>query len=93
VDINALIRETVPMIGAEVARKRFRTTLDLASNTRPLWGHRIHVQQLLLNLIVNGMEAMEAIDTKNRRLPIKTLGTDRAIEIRIIDTGVGFGRS
>jgi C4-dicarboxylate-specific signal transduction histidine kinase len=56
-------------------------------------GHRIHVQQLLLNLIVNGMEAMEAIDTKNRRLPIKTLGTDRAIEIRIIDTGVGFGRS
>jgi hypothetical protein len=39
------------------------------------------------------MEAMEAIDTKNRRLTINTLGTDRAIEIRIIDTGVGFGRS
>jgi PAS domain S-box-containing protein len=88
VDINTLIRETVRLIGA---RREVRITLDLTLNTRPLWGHRIHLQQLLLNLILNGMEAMEAIDTKNRQLTIQTLGTDRAIEIRITDTGVGFG--
>jgi PAS domain S-box-containing protein len=91
VDINALIRETVQLIGAEVARKRISITLDLALNIRPLWGHRVYLQQLLLNLILNGMEAMEAIDTNNRWLTIQTLGTDRAIEIRITDTGVGFG--
>ena len=34
---------------------------------------------------------METIDTKKRRLTIQTLGTDRAIEIRLTDTGVGFG--
>ena len=91
VDINTLIRETVQLIGAEIARREVRITLDLALNIRPLWSHRVHLQQLLLNLILNSMEAMETIDTKNRRLTIQTLGTDRAIEIRLTDTGVGFG--
>jgi PAS domain S-box-containing protein len=91
VDINALIRETVQLIGAEIARREVRITLDLALNIRPLWSHRVYLQQLLLNLILNSMEAMETIDTKNRRLTIQTLGTERAIEIRITDTGVGFG--
>jgi PAS domain S-box-containing protein len=91
VDINTLIRETVRLIGAEAARRQVRITLDLALNIQPLWGHRIHLQQLLLNLILNGMEAMEAIDTKSQRLIIQTLSTDHTIEIRVTDTGVGFG--
>jgi two-component system sensor histidine kinase DctS len=91
VDINTLIWETVQLIGAEIARREVRITLDLALNIRPLWSHRVYLQQLLLNLTLNSMEAMEAIDTKNRWLTIQTLGTDRAIEIRITDTGVGFG--
>lgn len=90
VDINALIRETVRLLGPEVARRQIRITLDLAFNIQPLWGHRVYLQQLLVNLILNGMEAMEAVNAKNRRLILQTLSADRAIEIRITDTGVGF---
>ena len=89
VDMNVLIRETIRLIEAEVERRRVRITLDLAS-IRPIWGHKVCLQQLLLNLISNGLEAMEAVDAKRRLLTVQTLHTDGAIEIHVTDTGVGF---
>jgi two-component system sensor kinase FixL len=89
VDMSELIRETIRLIEAEVERRRVRITLDLAS-IRPIWGHKACLQQLLLNLITNGLEAMEAVDVKRRLLTIQTLHTDGAIEIHVTDTGVGF---
>jgi C4-dicarboxylate-specific signal transduction histidine kinase len=66
--------------------------LDLALNSQPLWGNRIDLQQLLLNLILNGMEAMETINTRNRRLTIQSLSTDHVVEICVTDAGVGFAK-
>jgi PAS domain S-box-containing protein len=91
VDINALIRGTVRLIAAEVARRRIKTTLHLASSIPPIRGNRTHLQQVLLNLILNGMDAMETIDARNRRLSIRTAHLDHVIEIHITDTGIGFG--
>lgn len=91
VDINALIRETLWLIGTEVKRRQIKIALDLASNLPPLWGCRISLQQLLLNLILNGMEAMEGVEADHRRITVRILAKrEGEIEISVSDTGPGF---
>jgi PAS domain S-box-containing protein len=90
VDINALIRETVRLIDVEITRRQVGLSLDLASNIRLLWGNRTHLQQLLLNLTLNGMDAMETMNSRDRQLIIRTRNMGQTLEVCVIDTGIGF---
>jgi two-component system sensor kinase FixL len=65
--------------------------LDLAPDLPLIAGDRIHLQQVLLNLLVNGMDSMSTCPVKDRRLTIRATCTDaRAVEIYVIDAGVGI---
>lgn len=72
VDINTLIRKTVSLTETEVARRKVKITLDLGNDIRMPWGDSVQLQQLLLNVILNGLEAMAAVEGTDRRLTIQT---------------------
>lgn len=93
IDINQLVRDTISLIGTEIQRRKVKTTLQLSSKIPPLKGNRLHLQQLLLNLLLNGVEAMETVNeaSHHRRLTLSTfINANHEIELCITDTGTGI---
>jgi Signal transduction histidine kinase regulating C4-dicarboxylate transport system len=91
VDINKVIQETLSLLSAEARKRKVTITVNLASELPYLQGDVVQLQQLLVNLIVNGMEAMEATSAAGRRLTLRTsVNAKPEIEISVSDTGPGF---
>ena len=60
-DINEVIREVVALAEAEARRARARLRTELAGNLPRVVGDRVQLQQVVLNLLLNGLEAMHAV--------------------------------
>lgn len=89
-DLNHAINDIFRLVNADIARHGVSVDIELAS--LPLvQGDEVQLQQVLLNLILNGVEAMEAIPVTQRRLGIRTELTDTEIvAVRIWDSGPGI---
>jgi two-component system sensor kinase FixL len=89
--IGAIAEETLALVRPELDRRRIKLTVAIPSGLPRLWGQRVHLQQLLLNLMLNAMDAMETTPASARRLTLEA-GSNAAadIEIAITDTGAGF---
>jgi C4-dicarboxylate-specific signal transduction histidine kinase len=67
-DLNAVIREVVRLIERELQSQRVALQLELAPDLPEVQGDRIQLQQVLLNLVLNGLEAMAAVTDQPRCL-------------------------
>ncbi len=90
VDINDLARETASMVASVAGSKGVRIDLDTTPDPPTIAGDRIHLQQVLLNLLLNGIEAMCATPYGCRVLVIRTRHADRHIEVSVTDRGPGI---
>jgi PAS domain S-box-containing protein len=93
VDINELVREMIDMLRDEANRHSVTMRTDLDEELTPVLADRVQLQQVLMNLTLNGIEAMR---DKAGELRIKSQMTeDRKLLVSIADTGVGLpiGRS
>ena len=91
VDINDVIGEVLSLLGRDVARRRVSLERYLADDLPFVIGDRIQLQHLLLNLLVNALEAMESIRDRAKVLCVtsKRDGPE-ALVVEIRDTGMGF---
>jgi C4-dicarboxylate-specific signal transduction histidine kinase len=90
-DINQTIREIVTVIKQEAIENRVDLRMDLASDILPVWGDRVQLQQVILNLLMNGVEAMAVITERPRRLSISTRKHDpNRVLVIVQDSGVGI---
>jgi PAS domain S-box-containing protein len=90
VDLNALIRESTRIIEAEARQNGIRVELALASDLPPVNCDSIQIEQVLLNLLLNGLEAMQASGNGERSLNITSAAAGAAgIEVAIRDSGGG----
>jgi PAS domain S-box-containing protein len=88
VNINEIIREMVDMLRDEASRYSVRMRTDLAERLPKVMADRVQLQQVLMNLMLNGIEAMR--DTAGE-LAIKAQSTDDGqLLISVTDTGVGL---
>jgi PAS domain S-box-containing protein len=90
-DINQTVRDVVTLTRNEAAGKGVRLCLELAPNLPPVLGDRVQLQQVILNLIMNGIEAMASVTGRPRELLISSRQSeaDKAL-ITIRDSGVGL---
>jgi C4-dicarboxylate-specific signal transduction histidine kinase len=90
-DLNGLIEESLALLQREIAGHRIALELDLAPPLPRVEADRIQLQQVLINLLLNAVQAMEAVAPEQRRLRIRTL-VDQAGDARveIEDSGGGF---
>ena len=87
VDVNELIQEMIVMLREEANRHSVTTRTDLAEGLPKVMADRVQLQQVLMNLMLNGIEAMR--DTTGE-LSIKSrLADDRQVLISVTDAGVG----
>ena len=71
-DINQTIQEVVLLMQNEAVRKGVAIRMDLATNVPPVLGDRIQLQQVILNLVMNGIEAMDTVTDRPRDMLIRS---------------------
>jgi signal transduction histidine kinase len=90
-DINEIVDEVIRLIRTDAARKRIIIETDLDKKLPVVQGDRVQLQQVIFNLLVNGMEAMEAVDDRPRMLQIRSsLQEPDAVVVEIRDYGTGL---
>jgi signal transduction histidine kinase len=90
-DVNEVVDEVIRLIRTEAVKKRVAVEADLEKKLPMVLGDRVQLQQVIFNLLVNGIEAMEAVEDRPRKLRIcsKLQSTD-AIIVEIRDYGTGL---
>ena len=92
VDMNKVIADAVHIVSPE-AKKRSVILEVKGTLQRPLVrGDHIQLQQVILNLILNGMDAMADVAPDARLMTIRWMLVDKKVEVSIIDNGVGIRR-
>src|SRR5262245_1197537 len=90
-DLGEVMGEVLRLLDASPARKDVSLDVALDPKLPPLFGDRVQVQQLVLNLVVNALEALEPISGRLKRLSVRA-ACPRAeqIVIQISDNGIGL---
>jgi C4-dicarboxylate-specific signal transduction histidine kinase len=90
-DINQTIQEVVVLMQNEAVRKGVAIRMDLATNVPPVLGDRIQLQQVILNLVMNGIEAMDTVTDRPREMLIRSSAheSDKVL-VAVQDSGIGI---
>jgi PAS domain S-box-containing protein len=92
VDVNEVAREMIVLLGDEASRHSISVRTELAEDLPHVTGDRVQLQQVLMNLIVNGVDAMHDVDGR-RELIIKSQPAENnELLLSVSDTGVGLPR-
>ena len=90
VQINEIIGEVVALAHRQASKNKVSVETDLAPDLPPVLGDRIQLQQVILNLMLNGIEAMTGISNRSRRLVIRSqMQNYDQIRVSVEDTGIG----
>ena len=91
--MNNVIRETISLIKNELTTSKTKVDFNFDKNIPFIFIDKIQIQQVLLNLIQNAIEAMLHTHPKERRIHIQTKSTPaETLEITLNDTGPGFSK-
>ena len=92
VDVNRAISEVLALTRQELQRSRVTARAELDPNLPPVMADRVQVQQVVLNLVMNGIDAMRGVKDRARVLRVKSAATPAAaVAVTVEDTGIGFG--
>jgi len=92
-DLNNLIRDVNKLLNSDAIIKGIPVFLELERGLPCVWGDRVQLQQVILNLMINGMDAMRDAPKNYRKLIVRTRRTDHcAVQVEIEDAGVGISR-
>jgi len=90
-NLNELILDVVRLMASDAFRRRVELRKDLAPDLPAVRGDRVHLQQVLLNLILNAMDAMVNTPDSVRRITLQTTrNQEESIQVAVIDTGPGI---
>jgi PAS domain S-box-containing protein len=90
-DVNDVVRETIPLVRRELISHQVSLRMDLAAAVPKTLGDRVQLQQVIINLVMNGIEAMQSVTDRPRELVVRS-GQDEAGQalISVADCGVGI---
>jgi len=89
-DLNALVEEVASLVRPDAERRRVKLGLDLAPTALPVRGDRVQLQQVLLNLLLNAMDATSNNAPEDRQVTVCTRNFDGQAEVSLSDTGPGI---
>jgi signal transduction histidine kinase len=89
-DVNQVIHEVLALIPGVLEKHQISLGMELRSALPAVLADRVQLQQVLLNLIMNGIEAMNAIQDRPRVLVIRSDARESGLEIAVQDSGPGL---
>src|SRR6478672_2631727 len=90
VDLNEVIRDVVNLMRSDVINRNVTLDTDLAQKLPAITGDRVQLQQVLLNLALNGCEALGDYNSSERRLLIASQRENGAVRVSVSDSGSGI---
>jgi len=92
VDVNEIIGEMIVLLRGEATRYSMSVRTELAADLPPVMGDRVQLQQVMMNLMVNGIDAMKAVEG-TRELVIQSQRVENEqVLVSVSDTGVGLSQ-
>jgi PAS domain S-box-containing protein len=90
-DVNDVVRETIPLVQSELISHQVSLRMELAPALPMILGDRVQLQQVIINLVMNGIEAMQSVTDRPRELVVRS-GQDEPGQalISVADCGVGI---
>jgi signal transduction histidine kinase len=91
IDLNEAIGNVIALVRGELSKNRVTVRMQLAQGLPPVRADRVQLQQVMLNLILNGIEAMAGVDADVRTLVISSESTpSQGLLVTVGDTGPGI---
>jgi C4-dicarboxylate-specific signal transduction histidine kinase len=90
IDLHAVISESLALVGHEMKARRIEATVQQSSNPCVISGDQVLLQQVLVNLLINAMDAMAETPPARRRLIIRTEVRAEDVVVSVCDTGTGL---
>jgi len=90
-DVNEMVQDTLKLVQGDLVIQNVVAETELATNLPMVNGDQVQLQQVLLNLMANGCDAMIGVGTSDRKLTVRTeLDSDCAVKISVADRGCGI---
>ncbi len=90
VDVNAVIGEMILLLRSEAMRYKIAVRTELATDLPPVMGDRVQLQQVVMNLMINGIDAMNNVEGARELAITSQRGEDGQLVVSVSDTGVGL---
>lgn len=91
VDLNGLVRQTTLLVTPEARKEQVDVSLDLADDLPPVSGDAVELEQVIMNLVRNAIDAVSRNPTGDRRIAVRSGGDDgEAVHLAVIDNGPGM---
>jgi two-component system sensor kinase FixL len=89
-DINEIINDTIHLLNSEFVMQHVVISVKSGSSIPSIKGNKIQIQQVLVNLIMNGIQAMENNDRDKREIQIQTTYNHNEVSTSVTDSGTGI---
>ena len=89
-DLNEVVQETIGIFSALAVGRKFEMVKLITPEALPILGDRVQLQQVILNLVVNGIDAMKDTLSENRIISIRTSRVEKFAELSVSDRGPGI---
>jgi signal transduction histidine kinase len=89
-DVNDVIREVVVLVQRELISHQVSLRMELAPTLPMVLADRVQLQQVMINLVMNGIEAMRSVTDRTRELLIGSLQETQGVLVSVSDCGVGI---
>ena len=89
-NFNEVVGEVIDLVGHEAQRKQVTVVSEMADELPEVVADRVQLQQVLINLVMNAIEAMNEIADRRRELLLKTARVDAGVMAAVSDCGVGI---
>jgi PAS domain S-box-containing protein len=90
-DVNDVVREAIVLVQRELSSQLISLRAELAPSLPMILGDRVQLQQVIINLVMNGIEAMQPIKDRERELVIRSSQDEtRRVHVSVTDCGVGI---
>jgi C4-dicarboxylate-specific signal transduction histidine kinase len=89
--VNQLVHEAIALVPHVLEKHRILIRTDLTPGLPQVLGDRIQLEQVILNLIMNGVEAMMPVDSRPRALTLRSLTNEEGnVLVEVTDSGIGL---
>jgi len=89
-DLNLLANEVISLVRPDADSRKVRLTLEPASSLPPVFGDRVQLQQVLLNLLLNAIHAVNDSALDRRRVTVRVKPAGKQVDVVVSDTGHGI---
>ena len=90
VNLNEVAQETVAIVGPDARSRDVRLEMDLADGVRSIMGDRVHLQQVILNLLINAMDAVGSLPPERRHVRLWSTQSQDEVRLAVTDSGTGI---